>query len=208
MKTIFSIRFAAVILCISLAILSGCASSKPTRFYTLSSLVSSEKAIKATPTEQDISIGIRPVRLPEYLDRPQIITLTSTNKLKLAEFDKWAEPLNENISRVLAGSLSTLLSTDRVFIFPWNRALSIEYRVAVDVIRFEGTLGERIVLKANWTVFGDYGKKEIMTRTTSYTERIEGQDYGAMVAAMSRTLEGLSQDIAHAIKSQSHGTTE
>ena len=208
MKTIFSIRFAAVILCISLAILSGCASSKPTRFYTLSSLVSSEKAIKATPTEQDISIGIRPVRLPEYLDRPQIITLTSKNTLKLAEFDKWAEPLNENISRVLAGSLSTLLSTDRVFIFPWNRALSIEYRVAVDVIRFEGTLGERIVLKANWTVFGDYGKKEIMTRTTSYTERIEGQDYGAMVAAMSRTLEGLSQDIAHAIKSQSHGTTE
>lgn len=208
MKTIFSIRFAAVILCISLAILSGCASSKPTRFYTLSSLVSSEKAIKATPTEQDISIGIRPVRLPEYLDRPQIITLTSKNTLKLAEFDKWAEPLNENISRVLAGSLSTLLSTDRVFIFPWNRALSIEYRVAVDVIRFEGTLGERIVLKANWTVFGDYGKKEIMTRTTSYTERIEGQDYGAMVAAMSRTLEGLSRDIAHAIKSLSHGTTE
>lgn len=203
MKTIFSIRFAAVSLCISLAILSGCASSKPTRFYTLSSLVKSETATKTTPTEQDISIGIRPVRLPEYLDRPQIITLTSTNKLKLAEFNKWAEPLNENISRVLMENLSTLLSTDYVFMFPWNRARSVEYRVEVDVIRFEGTLGDRITLKAKWTVFGDYGKKESMTRTTSYTERIEGQDYGAMVAAMSRTLEGLSRDIAHAIKSLS-----
>ena len=65
-------------------------------------------------------IGVGPVTVPDYLDRPQIATRSSSSSLQFSEFDRWAEPLEKNLMRVLAdqplgpGTLGTgLLSTSR-----------------------------------------------------------------------------------------------
>jgi len=46
----------------------------------------------------DATIGLGPIRLPELLDRPQIVIRTGSNRLQLAEDRRWAESLAENIS--------------------------------------------------------------------------------------------------------------
>lgn len=82
------------ILCLAITLLlaGGCA-SKPARFYTLNPVVPAsspgptwDTALLGPPS----NIGIISVELPDYLDRPQIVTRNPNNELKLAEFDRWA----------------------------------------------------------------------------------------------------------------------
>src|SRR5215510_9952978 len=94
-------------------LVGGCA-SQPSRFYLLSALPSTETASPATSGQQRPTIGVGPVTLPRYVDRPQIVTRTSPYEIKVAEFDRWAEALDSNFSRVLADNLSFLLPTARV----------------------------------------------------------------------------------------------
>lgn len=70
--------------------LTGCADSQPTRFYTLSPLAA---ALGSTPPTllPDVTVGVGPVTLPPYLDRPQLVTRAGGNRVVLAEFDSWAE---------------------------------------------------------------------------------------------------------------------
>ena len=198
-------RPALLVLGICLLVTGGCAKTEPSRFYTLSPLVSSETE---TDTEAaGLGIGVGPIKLPEYLDRQQIVTRTSRNELELAEFNQWAGALLDDFSSILAENLSILLSTDRVSVYPWRKSMPIEYQVVVDVTRFDGELGENALLIARWTVLDGREKKVLFMRKSSISEPSRAQGYGAMVAAQSRALGHLSREIAKAIKtiSQKNG---
>lgn len=186
-----------------LVVLGGCASTPPTSFYVLNHLHSSKAEQQAAATEHGLAIGVGPVELPQYLHRPQIVTRGSDNKLHLSEFDRWAEPLERNVPRILAENLSVLLSTDRVAVFPWEKSTPIDYQVAVKLTRFEVNLGGESSLVARWSVMGAKGKEVLMTRRSSFRELADGQDYEAAVSAMSRTLADLSREIAAEIKAVS-----
>lgn len=195
-------RTVAVILGICLFVLGGCASSKEARFYSLNPLTASGDLPGSVPAEQGIAVAIGPVAIPDYLSRPQILTRSSPRELKLAEFERWAGSLEEDISRVLAENLSVLLSKDHVTVLRWGRdayPFPAEYRVGVDVMRFEGAIGESVTLAARWSVFREEDKKILSARESNVREPVEGQDYDALVGAMSRALATLSREIAAAI---------
>ena len=180
--------------------LAGCASSAPTRFYVLSPLASSKAESQALKDEGCIAIGIGPVELPAYLDRPQIVTRVSENELNLAEFDKWAEPLKENFSRVLVENMSSLLCADAISIFPWKGPTPIDYQVEVTVIRMDGNVGGNATLVARWAIFKENDRKMLLTRQSSFSRRINSEGYKALVSAQSRATADLSREIAEAIK--------
>jgi uncharacterized lipoprotein YmbA len=180
--------------------LAGCASSAPTRFYVLSPLTSSKAESQVLKDEGCIAIGIGPVELPAYLDRPQIVTRLSENELDLAEFDKWAEPLKDNFSRVLVENLSTLLCADAISIFPWKGPTPIDYQVEVTVIRMDGNVGGNASLVARWAIFRQNDRKMLLTRQSNFSRRISSESYKALVSAQSRAIADLSREIAEAIK--------
>ena len=107
------------------------------------------------------------------------------------------------MSTVISENLSMLLSTDNVHVYPWNRSVTTDYQVIVDIIRFDGMLGENAVLIARRTVFGEDGQKMLMKKRVQYIEPAEGDGYGALVAAMSRALANFSRDTAEAIRTAS-----
>lgn len=117
---------------------AGCAGSPPTRFYVLTPVAGMEASDPAVPVKDGIAVGIRRVALPDYLDRPQIVTRSSPNTLDLAEFDRWAAPLGEAFPRMLAENLAGMIPSDRVTVFPWLRSVQPDYEVTVEVTRFEG----------------------------------------------------------------------
>ncbi len=138
---------AIIIVCPLLLLAAGCAGSKPSRFYMLSPVSGGPEGRAPASECRDLAIGVGPVDFPEYLDRPQIVTRTGEDILKLAEHDRWAEPLDRNFTRVLAENLSVLLATDRVYIFPWSRSVQVTHRVSVHVSRFDqGTCGAEVFL--------------------------------------------------------------
>jgi uncharacterized lipoprotein YmbA len=96
--------------------------------------------------------------IADYLDRPQIVTRISPDEIILAEFDRWAGPFKDNFTRVLANNLSTLLCTKTIAIFPWRGGIPIDYRIEMEVLRLDGSLGGNVSLEAWWMVLSGDGK--------------------------------------------------
>ncbi len=181
-----------------LVLLAGCATSRDTRFYVLTPLPAAERPGGVSATRPP-AIGLRPVELPEYLDRPQIVTRAGENALQLAEFDRWGAPLQENLTRVLAENISALVPADRVAVFPWMKETPIEYEITVEVARLDGALGASCSLVAHWAIAGRGGKDSLAAGKSSHTESA-GDSYATLVAAHSRLVGALGRDIATALK--------
>ncbi|UCE79804.1 MAG: membrane integrity-associated transporter subunit PqiC [Nitrospiraceae bacterium] len=180
-------------------VLAGCASTDPARFYTLNSALDTNAQTQQADMKDNMAIGIGPVKLPDYLDRPQIVTRSSANEIMIDEFHRWAGSLEGDISRLIMENLSILLFTDRAFLFPWKSSVPVDYQVTVEVSRFDGEPGNQAVLHAQWTLFNYHDRKMLLTKKSMYTEETGGNDYAAFVQAMGKTLESLSKDIADEI---------
>lgn len=190
-----------IVIGIVLAIISGCARSPSSRFYLLDSLSDSAPApeVKRFSDNGCLSIGIGPIEIPDYLDREQIVTRVTPNEIKLAEFERWAEPLKDNFTRVLAKNLSTLLCVKEISFFPWRREIPRDYRIEVKVIRFDGSPGDKVVLEAWWTLLSGDGKTLLQSKRSDLSEVADGRDYKSLVSAQGRNLASLSRDIAETI---------
>ena len=195
------IRILAILaLGVILGIHFGCAGSPPARFYLLSSLDTTPPGMKPAVDEPCVSIGIGPVKMADYLEHTKIVTRGEGNQLTLAEFDRWAELLRDNLVRVLAKNLSTLLCTKTIVLFPWRGGMPVDYRIEMEVLRLDGSLGGNVSLEAWWIIFSGDGKKMVFSKKSTFTEPVAGKDYNSLVSAESRTVGLLSSEIAEAIK--------
>jgi uncharacterized lipoprotein YmbA len=185
----------------------GCRSTpSPTAFYTLTSVTKMEQGSQSPASKGDLAVGIGPVQIPEYLDRPQIVTRTAPDRLTLSEFNRWGGSLRQDFPRVVAENVAALLGTDRVLAYPWGDRLDPGYRVALDVQRFDGELGGAVVLKVTWIVTGREGKAPIAVRNSMIEESVSGKDYDALVAAQSRAVAVLSREIADEVRKLAGGS--
>src|SRR5262249_38915595 len=154
-------------------------------------LTEAETAPLAAPRE--LVIGVGPVTLHPYLDRPQIVTRASRARLVLGEFDQWGAPLHDSVTRSLAEHLSLLVPTDRVVRYAWPRTTVPEYQVTVDVLQFDAGPGGEVILAARWQIL-NADEKVLVMRTSRLTAAAGGHEYEATVTAMGRTLDALSRE--------------
>ena len=171
----------------------GCGSTPPSRFYTLRGTATAASA------SSNLSVVVGPVSVPATVDRPQIVLTTGANQVSLDEFHRWASPLANNISRVVAENLVALLGTPRVTLSPQTLSADADFRVVIEVQRFDSILGEAAVLDAVWTVRRAKDGKADTGRTT-VRETTPAKSYDDLVAAHSRALARLSQDISEAMR--------
>jgi hypothetical protein len=177
----------------------GCSRSPLPKFYTLNP-IQDQVISRRSSAGQNAVIGIGPVRMADYLDRSQIVTRTSDNQVMRAEFDRWAGPLRDNFTNILAENIGFLLPTDQIQLFPWRTDLPIDYQVTVDVVRFDGRLGDAARLESRWSVLQGKERKLVKTGRSSISEPVTGSGYADLVAAQSRAVGRLSQEIVQGIK--------
>jgi uncharacterized lipoprotein YmbA len=192
-------RGIAVILAIAAIFLGGCRSQTP-RFYTLNPIPEDQEISKRQSPAQNAVIGIGPVKLADYLEQSMLITRTSDNQVVKAQFDRWVGSFKDNFINVLADNIGVLLSTDRIYLYPWRLSVPIDYQVVVDVVRCDGRLGDAAYLEARWSIFGGPEKKVLKTHRSNIREPVTGADYAALVTAQSRAVGQLSQEIAVVIQ--------
>jgi uncharacterized lipoprotein YmbA len=190
-----------VILAIVVIFLGGCLSRSQTpRFYSLSPMQPDQVISKRKSPAHNAVIGIGPVKLADYLDQSNLVTRTSDNQLVKAEYDRWAGSIKDDLMNVLAENIGVLLRTDRIYLYPWRTSVPLDYQVVVDIVRFDGRLGDAAWLSARWSILGGPEKKLLKMNQSSISEPVTGADYAALVAAQSRALAKLSQEIAEAIQ--------
>ena len=194
-------RLALVIIGVFLIVSAGCARTQATSFYLLAPLPHSETG--TTAAEGGLVISIGPVALPGYLDRPQIVSRPSENTLHLAVFNQWGEPLQINFAHVLAENVSILLPTDHIAVFPDVIGTPHDLSIAVQVTRFERDASGNAVLTARWQILEGRDSDVLLTRNSSFSLPIDGQDYEATVTALNQTLTDFSREVAGAINSLS-----
>jgi uncharacterized protein len=189
-----------VILAIAALFFGGCLGrSQSPRFYALSPVQDQATSKRQSPAHQAV-VGIGPVKLADYLDESRIVTRTSDNQLVKAEYDRWVGSFKDDFSNVLADNLGVLLLTDRIHRYPWRGTVPIDYQITVDVVRCDGRLGEAAWLEARWSVLRGSEKKLLKTKRSSISEPVTDASYAALVAAQSRAIATLSQEIAQAIQ--------
>ncbi len=191
------------LLIICMVNISGCVNTQPTHFYLLRAMETNEPFSVGEMKPSALSLGLGPINLPKYLDRPHIVTRISSHEIDLAEFHKWGAPLKDNLSSVLHENLSRLLSTNRIVKYPWNRSHLPDYQLSLEVLQFDGTQNQEASLSVRWWLAGDDGKRVLQEKTSQFSEIIQGSDYEDLVEAMSRMLAALSQEIAAAINADS-----
>jgi len=188
-------RIAVIILAIGVLTMAGCAPTPPPTYFQLEEPAN----VQLSGIERGIAVGVGPLNLPAYLDRPHIVTRATEHRLELSDFNRWAEPLKDSMLRVIAVNLSNELETTRVFALPRRiPVVPIEFKVEINVARFDGRLGGEVVLVARWILLGKEDQL-ISTKVSIIREQSTGSDYDALIKAQNKTLQKLSNEIAEAI---------
>lgn len=176
-------------------LLAGCGRSVPVSYYQLAP-VKGVAAAGGAPAASDMVIGIGPVRLQEHLDRPQLITRSGANRLQLADRHRWAEPLAENIAWVLRENLSTLLGTEHLLLYPWERSAQVNAQVTLEILHCEGMDNTTAQLTALWALNDRDNKPLLSPRRSSYQVPQATPDQEGLARALSEAMARLSRDIA------------
>jgi uncharacterized lipoprotein YmbA len=174
-------------LIVLLLALGACSTPLRESFYTLDA-PEAPAAAEGAP-----SIAVTSVTVPDLVDRPQIVVRAGPNQVSISEQARWAEPLRSAIARVVAANLAGGLG-GRVA----PQRGDADYRVALDVQRFESMPGDGVLIDTAWTVTPKTGERR--SGRSVAREKAASKDYGAIAAAHSSALAAISRDIAAAIR--------
>jgi uncharacterized lipoprotein YmbA len=146
------------------------------------------------------TLGLGPVKLPPYLDRPEVVTRSAPNRLDLSKTDRWGESLQNNFTSVLTRDLSAQLGTQQIVAFPWYSTTHLDLQVQVEVYRFETDAQGSAQLSAKWTIRDGLGKNILYSAESNLTQPSKPGDAADAAAALSRTVNDMSREIANMVQ--------
>ena len=178
----------------------GTGQSPPSRFYMLTSIDPAEAAPDPSSDMAGEGILLGPIRFPVYLNRQQIVIRTSPNEIQLAEFDRWAEPLETNFFNVLRENLVILLNTAFIVEPPVPKNIGIEFQVIAGVSRFDAEPGKQVILSVRWGILRVDDNQVLMTKKSNYTAPLSSGGFEEIARTQSRIVADFSRDVAAAIQ--------
>jgi len=180
--------------------LSGCigGSSPAVRFYVLSPLVPTESSTSSKP----LAIEISTIHLPQYLDRPHLVTRSGNNRLRILQSHQWGGNLRKDMVRTLAVNLSQLLDTPNITIAPHRSSTQGDYRISIEIIKFEKDTDGHVRLSAQWQITSGLERTPLVTEITTLSgdSPVAEDNYDEVVAMMSQQYGELAKLIAQAIR--------
>jgi len=186
--------------CLAL-VLSSCMSvpNSPTpRFYMLQA-VDGNQVSKKTNIASDVVIGVGPVKIPKYQDRPQIVTQDKEKMLKFAQFDRWGEPLDLGMTRLIGENLAVMLPEAKFTLYPWNSSVPVKYQVVVEIVQLDSNLDKDMFLVAQWLVIDVQNAKTLIIKRSEFRQSVIPQNYSGLAKTLSMACASLSSEIAEAI---------
>ncbi|MFH1889245.1 MAG: PqiC family protein [Candidatus Omnitrophota bacterium] len=196
------IKYCVVAMLLAFALVSGGCMSIPNsptpRFYALRPIDKGEAGTKFN-IAPDIIIGVGPVRIPEYMNRPQIVTQDKNRMLKFSEFDRWGEPLDLALTRLVGTNLTAIITGGNIEIYPWNLSIPVKYQVVADIVQLESELDKDLFIAIQWSIFDVQNTKMLFTKRLELSRPINPHNYAGMVQALSDACVSLSSEIAREV---------
>lgn len=171
----------------------------PTRHFRLSSLAT---GTGSPPPKETLSLVILPVNVPDYLKRSNFVLRKNSEELTFSEFDRWAEPVENGIARVLFENLTSLFNSR--FVRTSDQAINRphELQLQVDVVEFTSTEYGEVMFIAESKLFAADGKSLLWASRTKLSQPAQAEpvDTGASVSALSAALRDYAVQLANQLK--------
>ena len=187
------IRKSPYLLTLLLLLLAGCGTSPPVQYYGLDSM-----DISYTQDEEGAPVlALGPFRMPEYLNRSQMVTRGHGAELIVDDVNRWAEPLDDAIHRILASNLDRLLDAVVVVAYPSSTLLAVDYRLVGRIGHFSAGEDGLVILEVQWGAADTEGHMLMAPPRSRYESQatVPG-DPESIARAMSDALEQFSRDMA------------
>lgn len=171
---------------------AGCASSPPVNYYALQAI----ETASVPKADDPRLLGVGPIALPGYLERPQLVTRQAGGAVHFDEFNRWAEPLEVGIPQTIATNLDTLEADFAAIAYPYNAART-DLRLIGRIVRFDGDSSGSVVLDVQWEIIDDRGDSVIGAQRSRFEAAARGAgDPASVVIAHHRVLEEFSREVA------------
>lgn len=178
----------------AMLVLGACAvSAPPIQHFQLS-----HGAPPAATTDSPV-IMLEAVRLPDFLLREELLLRDDEYSLRYDPTQRWAEPLDLGIQRVIARRLESRLNTRQVSLFPQvphGAAADWRLTVTVDHLERDGN-NALIAAEGRWARTSD--DEIVAVVTFSETSALSGIDGDEIAAALSELLWRFADALAEAL---------
>lgn len=179
-----------VLLYVCAAFVSACGTSPPTHFYALS-----PPAGDRIDKTDHVVVGVGPLLVADYLQRPQIVLRDANSQLRLGEFDRWAELPDRAITRWLVLDIDRQFARGTVVESAGTGAM--DYRVRGQILQWDVDATSRATLVAQWEIVDRDGKAIVRWRTSRFNATVgDANDYSAVVGGLNATLSDFADEIA------------
>ncbi len=193
------LRHLAVALCVLLPGLSltSCGSTPKSSFYVL------------TPTENPASgepsmrVALELVTVLPSVDRPQMLLTVGANQRSLREFDRWASPLPENMTRVLEMNLESQLGLTSVYVLPSRYVPPVDAIVTVEILQLDAFPNGTCAMiaqfdvadgKGNWITSGQLTVNPSDATSTAQGPSAVAQNISSSLGRLSKLIAQTLQD--------------
>jgi uncharacterized lipoprotein YmbA len=178
-----------------LALVSACGSTPRSNYYMLSAGAQAHTEAKGP------SLGLGPITVPEYLKRREMVLQQSSHKLNVAEFERWAEPLDAGVFRVTSQNLAVLLNTQQIQAFPWHRSSLPDYGISIALVELSIKSGQAFLV-AKWTLSNPSNGEALDQHISTFKIPTTGTGPESMAGAYSELLRQLAVEIANVVNQQ------
>ena len=195
-------KYLTSLIIISFLALAGCGGASAPNYYLLPNQDTPTNAVSLFDTEETIHVGVSTISIPAYLKRPQIVLLGADNmQLEVLDNERWAEPLDEGITRLVSDLLHQKLSQDNISVLPLRIGVPVDISIQLDIRNFEGEPHEQLLLSCTWTLSRKEGAR-IEKITGDFSKQIPaGESLDELIINQSKLLDALTVELAQVIES-------
>lgn len=187
-----------ILLALLLPVLAGCFSSRSSTFYLLSSM-EPDQPNRYGGMFPEITVYMKPVKFPEYLDRPQMVVREGNYKLQFSEYNRWAEPLKYNFTQVLIDNLNKRIAPGRVIEFTKAVRIMPDYQLSIEVLRMDTMANQVVELKVNWNLLQQQNGAELRDYSNEFSIPLEGSGFESAVKAQSKAVSLFADQVAETL---------
>lgn len=178
-------------------LLSACATPPVEHLYRLDYPLAS-----ASQAEPQYELVIATIKLPEAVNRQQLVIQKSATESIISDEQRWIAPLDEQLTLSLIAHLrknlpDAWLSSDTGISagIATNSGGNLpRYQVKVQVDQLLINRGEQLTLEASWVVL-DGSRKLLKREHKVFTVRLNGAGYDAVAPAMSEAAKQLAEQV-------------
>lgn len=163
------------------------------RFYVLEAMA---EGAPGAAVATEVVVGLGPVRVPDYLGRLEMAERASATELRYLGNERWAEPLDQGLARVLNENLRVRIGAGRIVPLPTMQRAGIRFEVPIEVLRFEAGPDAQVHLVAVWALRDTRTGEVVDERESRIAVPLVGPGGDARALAMSRAVLELAEEIA------------